>query len=270
VKYARSVPGVERVIFATHSGGGPVVTLYQEIAENGSAACQEPSRLYPRRGRNLDNLPKADGMVLLDPNIGAPHRTLSLDPAVDSSHPRKREPSLNLYAAANGYDAKTDTAQYSPAFVKRYDAGVHARSEQLIADAQAKLRAIEKGEGPYKDNEPFVVAGMAENSVGARLNLADTRLLSRTHAPHLHLKAVGTTPIEIITSTRKAAATPMDDRDTLDEVSQNKTVRHFLSFLAFGPRPTSRFPRTPSRASIGDRRVTAPSGAWKTSRCRRW
>ena len=237
VKYARSVPGVEKVVFATHSGGGPVLTLYEEIAEKGPAACQEPSRIYPCKGRNLSNLPKVDAMLLLDPNIGAPHRMLSLDPAIDSSNPRKREPSLDLYAAANGYDAKTDTAQYSPAFVKRYAAAVHARNTTLIADAQAKLRAIEKGEGPYQDNEPFVVAGMAENSVGARLNLADARLLSRTRAPHLHLKADGTTQIEIIKSTRKPGTTPMNDRDTLDEVSQNKTVRHFLSFLAIRTTP---------------------------------
>lgn len=232
VKYARTVPGVDKVLFATHSGGGPVLTLYQEIAEKGPAACQEPSRLSPCRGQNLNNLPKVDGMVLLDPNIGALHRTLSLDPAIDSSNPRKREPALDVYAAQNGYDAETDTAAYSPAFVKRFNAGQHRRSEKLIADAQARLRAIKDGSGPYTDDEPFVVAGMAENSVGARLNLADLRLLSRTHAPHLHVKADGTTPTEIIKSTRKAVTTPMDDRNTLNEVSQNKTVRHFLSFLA--------------------------------------
>ena len=237
VKYARSVPGVEKVLFATHSGGGPVLTLYQEIAEKGPAACQEPSRLSPCRGQNLANLPKVDGMVLLDPNIGALHRTLSLDPAIDSSNPRKREPSLDLYATQNGYDAKTDTASYSPAFVKRFNAGQRTRSEKLIADAQAKLHAMKNGSGPYTDDEPFVVAGMAENSVGARLNLADLRLLSRTHAPHLHLKADGTKPIEIIKSTRKAVSTPAEDRDTLNEVSQNKTVRHFLSFLAIRTTP---------------------------------
>ena len=73
---------------------------------------------------------------------------------------------------------------------------------------------------------------MAGNAVGARLNMADPRLLSRTHAPHLHLKADGTTPVEIVRSTRKPDATSIDDRDTLAETTQNVTVRHFLSFLA--------------------------------------
>ena len=92
VKYARSLPGVEKVVFATHSGGGPVLTFYEEIAEKGPAACQEPSRLYPCRGEGLKGLPKVDGLLLLDINIGAPHRMLSLDPAVDTAQPTKREP----------------------------------------------------------------------------------------------------------------------------------------------------------------------------------
>ena len=63
VRYARTVPGVEKVVFATHSGGGPVLTFYEEIAEKGPAACQEPSRLNPCRGNNLAGLPKVDGLL---------------------------------------------------------------------------------------------------------------------------------------------------------------------------------------------------------------
>ena len=85
--------------------------------------------------------------------------------------------------AANGFDPATNTASYRravrEALLRRR---ARARDCRLIADAQARLEAIEAGTGPYKDDEPFVVAGMAENSVGARLNLADPRLLSRTHA----------------------------------------------------------------------------------------
>jgi hypothetical protein len=219
VRYARTVPGVEKVVFATHSGGGPVLTFYEEIAENGPSACQGPSRLYPCRGNNLAELPKVDGLLLLDINIGAPHRMVSLDPAVDTSQPRKREPSLDMYATQNGYDPETNTASYAPAFVKRYYGALHGRSDRLIAEAQGKLKAIESGQGPYKDNEPFVVAGMAVNSTGARLNMADSRLLSRTHAPHLQLKADGTTPVEIIRSSRKAEGTLPDSRDTMRETT---------------------------------------------------
>ena len=237
VRYARTVPGVEKVVFATHSGGGPVLTFYEEIAENGPSACQGPSRLYPCRGNNLADLPKVDGLLLLDINIGAPHRMVSLDPAVDTSQPRKREPSLDMYAAQNGYDPETNTASYAPAFVKRYYGALHGRSDRLIAEAQGKLKAIESGQGPYKDNEPFVIAGMAVNSTGARLNMADSRILSRTHQAHVHLKADGTTPVEIIHSSRKAEATLPDARDTMRETTYNTTVRHYLSFLALTTTP---------------------------------
>jgi hypothetical protein len=237
VRYARSLPGVEKVVFATHSGGGPMLAFYQEVAEKGAAACQEPSRIYPCNPKGLENLPKVDGVLFLSANIGAPHRLVSLDPAVRNGQPRLRDPALDLYSPANGYDPATNTASYPANFVKRYAAAVHARSDALLADALARLGAIKSGEGPYKDDEPFRVDGMAVNSVGARLNLADGNLMSRTHAPHPVLKADGTTPVEIARSVRASAGTAEDSRETLGETTQNVSVRRYLSFLALRTTP---------------------------------
>ena len=100
VKYARSLPGVEKVVFATHSGGGPVLTFYEEIAEKGPAACQEAVAPVSLSRRNLTGLPKVDGCCCSTSNIGALHRMLSLDPAVETAQPTKREASLDLYSAA--------------------------------------------------------------------------------------------------------------------------------------------------------------------------
>src|SRR5262249_43771474 len=153
--------------------------------------CQGPTRIYPCKEAGLTGLPKVDGVLLLDINIGAPHRSISIDPAVETGHPRSRDAALDMYAPQNGFDPASNSAKYPAAFVKRFSEGVQWSGERLIADAQAKLNAIESGHGTYKDNEPFVVAGMAVNAVGARVNMADTRILSRTHAPHVHLKADG-------------------------------------------------------------------------------
>ncbi len=232
VRYARSLPGVEKVVLVGHSGGGPELAYYAEIAEKGPAACQQPNRLYKCDGKGLTDLPKVDGLVLAEANIGAPHRTMSIDPAVDTRWPKKRNAALDMYAPQNGFDAKTNTASYKPAFLARYFAAERARSENLIADAQAKVRAIDAHEGPYNDDEPLIVAGMAENSMGSRLNLADGNILAQTHGAHLHLKADGTTPIEIARSTRKPAATAPNLRDTVEETTQETTVRHYLSYLA--------------------------------------
>ena len=243
VRYARSLPGVEKVVLVGHSGGGPELSYYAEIAEKGPVACQQPNRLYKCDGKGLTDLPKVDALVLLEANIGAPHRTLSLDPAVDTRQPKLRKTDLDMYAPPNGFDAKTNTASYSAAFVARYAAAQHARSESIITDTQAKLRAVEAHTGPYNDDEPLVIAGMAENSLGARLNLADGRILAQTHGAHLHLKADGTTPVEIVRSTHKPAATPADVRDTIAETTQNTTVRHYLSFLAITTTPAFQMTR---------------------------
>jgi pimeloyl-ACP methyl ester carboxylesterase len=232
IRYARGLPGVEKVILVGHSGGGPELTYYAEIAEKGPAACQQPNRLYKCDSKGLTDLPKVDGVVVMEANIGAPHRSFSIDPAVETAQPKARKPALDMYAAQNGFDAKTNSATYSAAFAKQFFAGQHARSERLIAEAQRQLKAVDAHIGPFNDDAPFLVPGMAENSAGARPNLADSSLLSETHGAHLHLKADGSTPVEIAKSTRKANATAPEDRDTLAETTQNTTVRHFLSFLA--------------------------------------
>ena len=238
VRYARGLPGVDKVILVGHSGGGPELSYYAEIAERGPAACQQPNRLFKCDGKGLTDLPKIDGLALLEANIGAAHRTISIDPAVtDSRDPKKREADLDMYAAQNGFDAKSNTASYSAAFVTRYNAAQHMRSENLIKDAEAKWHAVEAHTAPYNDDQPLIIAGFADNSLGSRLNLADGRILARTHAPHLHLKADGTTPIEIVPSTHKPAAMAADLRDTIEETTQVTTVREYLSFLAITTTP---------------------------------
>jgi pimeloyl-ACP methyl ester carboxylesterase len=232
VRYARSLPGVEKVVLVGHSGGGPVLSYYQEIAEKGPSACQQADRLYPCSGKGLTGLPKADALLLLEANIGAPHRTLSIDPAVDNRNPRARNPALDMYASQNGFDPQTNSAHYSADFVRRYQAAMHERSERVIADARAQLKAIDDHTSPFTDDAPFMVAGMSENASGARLNLADPNILSQTHAPHMLLKADGTTPVEIVPVVRKPAATPERQRDTLGETTQNMTVRQYLAFSA--------------------------------------
>lgn len=238
VRYARGLPGVDKVILVGHSGGGPELSYYAQIAERGPAACQEPNRLFKCDGKGLTDLPRIDGLALLEANIGAAHRTLSIDPAVtDSNDPKRRKADLDMYSAQNGFDPKSSTAAYSAAFLARYNAAQHVRSENLIKDAEAKWHAVEAHTAPYNDDQPLIIAGFADNSLGSRLNLVDGKLLARTHAPHLHLKADGTTPVEIVPSTHKPAAMAPELRDTIEETTQITTVREYLSFLAITTTP---------------------------------
>lgn len=232
VRHARSLPGVEAVVFATHSGGGPMLAYYQEIAENGPEVCQEPSRIYPCDSESLQDLPPADALMFLSINTGAPHRFLSLDPAVQNGSPLDRDPSLDLYLPENGYDPETNTASHPPEFVELFFAGVHSRMEAMIEEAGSRLSAIEAGDGPYQNDDQFNIDGLAEGSLGARIYLADNSMLSQTRGEYLHLRADGTTPVEVVRSTRLPAGTPPDDRDIFGTTTRGQTLRHFLSFLA--------------------------------------
>jgi hypothetical protein len=81
IRYLRGLPGVEKVPFLTQRGGGPVMTFYQNVAENGLRACNGPEKIYSCRG-NLTGWPKADGLVLLDSVPGSSyHPMTSIDPA---------------------------------------------------------------------------------------------------------------------------------------------------------------------------------------------
>src|SRR5690348_16369062 len=42
VNYLRKLPGIDKVVLLGHSGGGPTMTFYQAVAEQGVGFCQQP------------------------------------------------------------------------------------------------------------------------------------------------------------------------------------------------------------------------------------
>ena len=44
VKYLRGLPGVEKVVLITHSGGGHGMAFYENVAENGPRPARDPRR----------------------------------------------------------------------------------------------------------------------------------------------------------------------------------------------------------------------------------
>jgi len=239
IKALRAMPGVDKVVLVGHSSGGVVLTSYEDVAENGPKACQEPDRIAKCDAKGLDNLPKADGVILIDSNSGELEKTIALNPAANSPDPRYRDPDLDLFNPKNGFDPSTKLANYSPEFLSKFFAAQGARANKIIDQAQARLALIEKGEGQYKDDEPFVVFGSSIDVNGARPELADHKLLARTHAPHIFLKADGTKPVQIIPSVIPAMALP-EQEDSLALTTQNFTVREYLSFQALRVTPDYR------------------------------
>jgi pimeloyl-ACP methyl ester carboxylesterase len=242
LKYLRGLAGVDKVVIITHSGGGHHMAFYENAAENGPKACAGPEKIYPCRSERVTGLEKADGLVLLDPTLGAFHQMSSIDPAVDSASPKLRKAELDMFDSRNGYDAAGRRAQYQPEFARKFYSAQAVRSAALIEQARLRLAAIEKGAGAYKDDEPFVVPGMGISATGARLYQPDVRIVASTRAPHVVLKADGSRTTEIARSIRPpSGARPDEALGTLAVMTQNSTVRQFLAQSAIRTEPTFAF-----------------------------
>ena len=189
IRFMRAQPGVEKVVLVGHSGGGHLAAFYQNVAENGPLACSGPEKIYPCRKELVTGLQKPDGLVLLDPTLGAFHQAHSIDPAVSG---QKRERGLDMFAAENGFDPSDPRGALQPSLHARFLSAQAARSNRITADAEARLRAIESGRGQFNDDEPFVVRGMGVTSSGARLYQPDRRLLAHTRGSYAFHKIDGT------------------------------------------------------------------------------
>jgi pimeloyl-ACP methyl ester carboxylesterase len=226
VEYLRTIKGVEHVVIMGHSGGGELVTFYQNLAEHGPSACNGPEKIFPCNGKGLSGLGKPDAIVILDSTLGAFHQMSAVDPAVDGD---KRITSLDMFAAANGYDPKQHQATYSAEFAKRFYAAQSARNNAIIDSALARLKAIEAGKGEFTDDEPLLIRGMGENAGGTRLYQPDPAFAAHTKKPHTLLKADGTTPVMIVPSVRGPVGQQFAEQlNALSVMSQDTTVRKFL------------------------------------------
>src|SRR5215467_3006350 len=82
VEFLRRQSGISKVVLFAHSGGGPLMALYQAVAEKGPPYCKGPNKLT-QCGEELAGLPRADGIVFADAHPGNSINTLrGLNPAV--------------------------------------------------------------------------------------------------------------------------------------------------------------------------------------------
>ena len=229
VAWLRRQPNVRKVVLFGHSGGGVLMSSYQGIAEGGIASCNGPEKLY-KCPNSLADLPPADGLMLIDSNYGTSLMTLfSLDPAItDETGGQKRDPKLDLWSPANGFDMKGAT--YTPEFTRRFQSTVGKREQSLIKAAQERLKLIESGQGRYADDEPFVIPGANSTGSNNKFFAQDTHFLSHTAKPRPLLHKDGSITTEIVHTVRvpqnlKATSTTYD-------AALKSTVRRFLSTYA--------------------------------------
>jgi len=197
----RREAGVKQVFLLGHSGGGSVMSAYQMIAEQGVAACQDAQKIW-KCSSDLAGLPKADGLMLIDSNWGLGAMTLfSLDPAIrDENSGTRLDPKLDMFNPANGF--KPEGSHYDPAFRRRFLSAVARRNNGLIDEAQHRLSALAKGEGPFEDDAPFTIPGAVLLGSNNKLFAQDTTLMSHTSQAYPLLHADGTVTQEVIRSVR--------------------------------------------------------------------
>jgi hypothetical protein len=229
VKYLKAVPGITKVVLLGHSGGGPTMSGYQSIAENGVSVCQGAEKIVPCPS-SLAGMPKADGLILFDSVLGMGAYTLAtLDPAVAvEGSGRLLIPSLDMYNPDNGFHPPTG-GTYSARFIKKYAAAQERRMAELIHTALGRLAKINAGKGKYLDDEPFSIPG--SSITNPQLWSLDINLLAYTRDRQILVHNGGSTTFQIVPSVRNPSA--VTSSATLNTTGGRlTTVKRFLNTWA--------------------------------------
>lgn len=226
VAYLRKQPGIKHVILLGHSGGATVMTAYQLLAENGTAALN--GKLFKDYKEDLSNLPKADGMLLLDANYGNATMTLvSLDPNIKGMGTGANIPdTYDLKDPQVGYVAGK-SSNYTEAFKASFNRAQRDRLCALMDEAFARYAAIKKGNGLYVDDEPFVIAGANQIRPFNKLFAQDLSLLGHTKKAWPLIHGDGSVTNEVVHSLRAPMAPDMPSTTLM--AADVTTVRGFLS-----------------------------------------
>jgi hypothetical protein len=233
VNYLRSLPGITKVILLGHSGGGPTMSFYQAVVENGVGFCQSPNKLV-KCSDSLADLPSADGIILMDAHPGnGVNAVRSVNPAVinnravlNFNQTPRINPFLDPTHPMNGFNPNGPST-YSENFKKRYFKEQSNRMNFLIDEALYRLQQIEGGTYKYPDDDAFIVP----RGDNARLMQADLSIHHSTIQPRKLLKNNGT--IEsccVVESVRVPTLDPAANGEF--DSTMFLTVRSFLSVRA--------------------------------------
>jgi len=225
--------GIKKVVLLGHSGGGGLMSAYQNIAENGVVkACQGPEKIV-KCPDSLAGLPPADGLMLLDSTFGSSGMALfSVDPAaVSEVNAQAVNPILDMYNPANGFDPDGYPygSTYTGKFRRQFFAKQKERNNQLIAQALDRLKKIEAGKGRYIDDEPFIVPGGSYKAVNNKLFMQDLSLWQHTRGKYKLLTKDGPKGPQIVYSVRVPAANTESPVPSLNDGALTTRVRAFLS-----------------------------------------
>jgi hypothetical protein len=233
VNFLKSQPGITKVLLWAHSGGGPLMTFYQAVAETGPSYCQGPNKLL-ECGNDLVNLIKADGIILADAHPGNPvvGNLRNVHPGVfNENRPDRVHPKLDPFDPENGFNPN-GSSTYSEQFKEDYFKAQAERMNKLIDIALSKVRLIEEGKYRYPDNDSFLIpksgSGFGSAAGSAGLHTLDVNVLCCTLNPQKFLKNDGTIVTQVVRSVRVAAPENAEGDKRFLEGTKILTLRSFL------------------------------------------
>ncbi|KAJ5768531.1 hypothetical protein N7533_001114 [Penicillium manginii] len=231
VNYLNNLPGIDKVVLWGHSGGGAMMAAYQNVAENGASACNGTEKIYPCSAA-VDNLPAADGVLLIDANFGLSTMTLlSVNPAIENeSTGTKINNTLNLYSPQNGWTE--NGANYTSEFAHRFLDGVASRWEKIVSFAEERNQLIKAGNGDYTDDEGLVIPDANYLGFNNKIISQDTRYLAHTVYKWPLLHKEGRVSTQVVPSVRVADAGIPSIVDSFYDGALKTTVTRFLSTFA--------------------------------------
>jgi pimeloyl-ACP methyl ester carboxylesterase len=241
VAFLRRQPGITKVLLFGHSGGGPLMSLYQAVAENGAAYCKGPNKVTECTD-DLAGLPPADGIVFADPNPGNSVNTLRrINPAVaNENNPPDTPPiaELDMFNPKNGFNPE-GPSNYSPEFQARYFKAQADRMMRLIDIARGKLDRIKRKDYPYPDDDIVVIprsgnpgAGGGDSEASLYVTQPDMPYFNSTAKPAKLLRNDGTVATQVVNSVLVARPDAGRLQSRFLNGTKIYTLRSFLSAQA--------------------------------------
>ena len=230
MEFLRAQPGIDTVLLWGWSGGGGATSFYQAVAEQGISYCQGDNKLV-ECGPELEGLPPADGLILVDTNLGIAAGALSrINPSVvndaeifASNAAPVIDASLDPFNPENGYNPN-GASSYSDAFKSRYFSAQARRMNELVDIAQGMLASIEQGAGVYSDDAPFIIV----KGASAELMKLDPGIHHATLKTQKFLANDGSVVRRIVESVRLPEPELAEQDSSLADGALFLTVRSFL------------------------------------------
>jgi alpha-beta hydrolase superfamily lysophospholipase len=240
--------GYRHVVLYGYSAGGPLVSFYQNVAEHGNAVFRGGDTIggfrgFLAEGREL-RLPGADGLILQNGTTGTGFSFLvRLDGSVVNEETGARDPSLDLFEPANGFDPERGSATYPATFLRRYFRAQCERMNRLVATAQEREAAVRAGRGRFTDSDVMVIPGVRAEPASVDLSLA-----ARTRAPWPLFPDGQTTLVE---SNRRVVPSYAARNRRFQDGGTAHTLRSFLTYRAVRTDPDRHDPDAVTPATTG-------------------